>query len=140
MRSELKTIASLAAMGILTLAAFNQQARKQIKERANYQCEVTGRKDLPMDCIHLDHTRGSKHYNDPANGFYGTVIVHLAHHTIYRDYPRAIGLTYAENEWSIQTLKKRCLEVYGDNEELFNQEYQEAEDKLKEYLSAKKEA
>ena len=137
MESKLRTIASIATIGALTLFAFNQETRNTIKMRANYKCEVTGREDLPMDCIHLDHTKGVKQYNSPDNGLYGTILVHLAHHMIYRDFPKAIGLKYSENEWAINALKERCLTAYNGDQQAMQDDYEIAKAKLQDYLSAK---
>lgn len=116
------TIGSLIAPFFISFLAFSDKSRDKIKERAKYKSEITGRRDLPMECMHINHDKSKGKYNDPKNGIYGTVIEHFLHHYIYQGQAHLIGLTETENDWAVQACHQRVLQASNrkgwGNEEL----------------------
>jgi hypothetical protein len=90
-----------------------------------------------MESCHIDHTR-DEDYDSVYNGFYATVIEHLAHHLLFIDHPFDIGLTYSGNQWAIKELKQRVLEHYQNSnlpEETMLQDLEKAKKDVQNYLT-----
>lgn len=105
-------LGTLTASLFLSSFAFSSRSRDVIKERAKWRSEISGRSDMPCECLHFNHNKKNSFYNNPANGVYATAIEHLAHHILYRNRPDGIGLNKYENNWAIDTLWKRVLSYY----------------------------
>lgn len=130
-------IGALLSLFFLSGFAFSDHTRNIIKQRAKYKSEISGDNDLELHCMHLDHTKGTRHYNSPRNGIYGTIIEHLAHHMLYRDNPEDIGLNYQENQYAINTLRINLIREYnriGRDTALISEDLKKAEDRVYDYL------
>lgn len=110
-------IAPLAVLSTLEISkwAFSWKTRQEIKERAGYTSEISGRDDLPLECSHFNHSRDYEYYDDPTNGIYVTIYEHLAihqeagrHRTQYGLLPN--GLTKDQNLWAINKIRERINE------------------------------
>lgn len=104
-------IGALMSLFFLSSFAFSNNTKELIKKRAKFKSEISGRNDMEMHCIHIDHRR-DKYYNMAGNGFYGTILEHYAHHLMFRGKAHMIGLSESENEWSIGTLYNNLVKDY----------------------------
>lgn len=96
---------------MLFCGAFSKPVRLEIKERANERSELSGENGRPLVCAHIMH-RGHKkgRYNYSENGLLVTDIEHLAHHKLFEQNPRRIGLNKEQNKEIISILIRNINE------------------------------
>jgi hypothetical protein len=96
-------------------SAFSYEVREQIKQRANYKSELSGRDDEPLECAHYNHDKHNPGYNDPDNGRLLLLSEHLQDHI---DREGVNGLSSKENEWAIRTIESRLRDFYNSRAQL----------------------
>jgi hypothetical protein len=86
------------------LSPFSGEALTEIKARSHGRCEITGKTDRPLQCLHFNHDKSNPIYNTPENGIRGIITLHLAQHLYYQEQPHLIGLKRCTNDYAIQKL------------------------------------
>ncbi len=115
--------------------SFTKPIRIEIKERANERSELSGENSRPLVCAHIIH-RGNKkgRFDYSENGLLVTDIEHLAHHRLFEQNPRKIGLSKEQNNLSIFSLT-RDVEKYNEGNDISKEETQEKfEDAIKSWI------
>lgn len=91
----------------VSLLAFSRGARREVRIRAGYKSEISGRDDMPLDASHIIHARRYPKYNDPTNGVLMTIEEHLWYHEAFEAFPRLVGLSYQNNQKAVNSLRDR---------------------------------
>lgn len=90
---------------MLFCGSFTKPVRLEIKERANKRSELSGENGRPLVCAHIMHRGGRKgRFNYPENGLLVTDIEHLAHHKLFSQNSKRIGLSKEQNDLSVYSL------------------------------------
>lgn len=121
------------------MSPFSEATRKEIKKRAKYRSEISGRTDRPLHAMHFNHAR-TEGYDTPPRGVLVTIVEHLVFHLLFRGKAHRIGLKECQNDWAIDILQQNStnfLEKVGKLDEL-PQEMRDSKIKILEYLHKRK--
>lgn len=110
---------------MLFCGSFTKPVRLEIKERANDRSELSGENGRSLVCAHIIHRGGRRgRFNYPENGLLVTDIEHLAHHKLFAQNSRRIGLSKEQNDLSIFSLIND-IEKYNRENNISDEETQE---------------
>jgi hypothetical protein len=111
----LKIGATLAGVAFASSFSFSPRTKKYLCENWTDRNILPQRYDLipnePMRWSHTNH-RKDRGYDDPCRAVYCTLTQEYTYHLLFKDDPSLIGLTIADNNLSIRTLKEECLDFY----------------------------
>jgi hypothetical protein len=106
----LNTTALLLLFRLIT-SSFSYEVREQIRKRAGYRSELSGRDDEPLECAHWNHDKTEQTYDDPDNGRLLLLSEHLQDHI---DRAGENGLSESDNNYAIRTLERKLRDFYDE--------------------------
>lgn len=109
LRDALGVSASLAAMALISTAAFSRESRNLIRERAGRASEWSRINYRPLECSHKNHRRNAM-YDNPENGEYITDWEHFCYHFAYIGCADLIGLNEGQNMYAVNAILDRVCE------------------------------
>lgn len=116
-------LASLGILAIALLTGFSMETRNKIRDRARAKLgylgsEKSGRRDEPLQCSHINHSKDFEGYDTPENGVLLTISEHLQEHikTAGKN-----GLSKENNDHAIASLRQQIHIFYKQKDKLRQQ-------------------